>query len=90
MTIKSKYAIIKEKEKENMKKQLENVVSELQKLIDENAEIINTIMAKIEIRDENNLPENETLNYELQQNEKTQKKLYEALIIIQKLLKRLG
>ena len=73
-----------------MKKQLENVVSELQKLIDENAEIINTIMAKIEIRDENNLPENETLNYELQQNEKTQKKLYEALIIIQKLLKRLG
>jgi hypothetical protein len=80
LTIKSKYAIIKEKEKEKiMEKSLEIVVSELEKMLEWNSGVIFGLYEDIE----NGSTYKE---YELKEIEKTQKKLFEALVITKKLL----
>ena len=84
MTIKSKYAIIKEKEKEKiMKKSLELVVSELEKMLEWNSGVIFGLHQDIE----NGSTYKE---YELKEIEKTQKKLFEALVITKKLLNQVN
>jgi hypothetical protein len=80
LTIKSKYAIIKEKEKEKiMEKSLEIVVSELEKMLEWNSGVIFGLHQDIENG-------SDYKEYELKQIEKTQKKLFEALVITKKLL----
>jgi hypothetical protein len=84
LTIKSKYAIIKEKEKEKiMKKSLELVVSELEKMLEWNSGVIFGLHQDIE----NGSTYKE---YELKEIEKTQKKLFEALVITKKLLNQVN
>ena len=84
MTIKSKYAIIKEKEKEKiMEKSLEIVVSELEKMLEWNSGVIFGLHQNIE----NGSAYKE---YELKEIEKTQKKLFNALVIVQKILNQIN
>jgi hypothetical protein len=86
LTIKSKYAIIKEKEKEkNMKKNLEIVVAELEKALEWNSGVIFGLHQALE-NDDNN----DRKNYELNQCEKKHTKLFNALVIAKKLLKEIN
>jgi hypothetical protein len=85
LTIKSKYDIIKEKEKEKiMKTNLENIIKELDKALTENSELIFTISQELE-----NKWENENLQRQHKKLETRHKKLYEMLISAKKLLKGL-
>jgi hypothetical protein len=82
LTIKSKYAIIKEKEKEKiMEKSLEIVVSELEKMLEWNSGVMFGLHQDIENGKANK-------EYDLKQADKTHKKLFEALVITKKLLKQ--
>jgi hypothetical protein len=87
LTIKSKYDIIKEKEKEkNMRKNLELALVELESALKWNSEVITTLgfeMDKSETK-------NDRLKFEYNQCEKAHKKIFEALVIVKKLLNRLG
>jgi hypothetical protein len=87
LTIKSKYAIIKEKEKEkDMRKNLEVALVELESALKWNSEVMTTLgfeMDKSETK-------NDTLKYEYNKCEKTHKRLFEALVIVKKLLNTLG
>jgi hypothetical protein len=80
LTIKSKYDIIKEKEKEkDMKKSLEIVVAELENLLEWNSGVIFGLHQDIENG-------NDYKKYELEKIEQTQEKLLHALVITKKLL----
>jgi hypothetical protein len=69
-----------------MKKELKNVVVELEKALELNS----GLMFGLGLEIENSETQNERLEHEYKQLEKTHKKLYEALIISKKLLKGLG
>jgi hypothetical protein len=69
------------KKERDMKKGLEVIVAELKELLEWNSGVMFGLHEKLEHS------ETDSKKYELEQAEKTHKKLYEALIIIEKLLK---
>jgi hypothetical protein len=87
LTIKSKYVIIKEKEKEkDMRKNLEVALVEIENAMKWNSEVMTTLgfeMDKSETK-------NDRLKYEHNQCEKSHKKLFEALVLVKKVLNTLG
>jgi hypothetical protein len=85
LTIKSNYAIIKEKGKGNMKNNLEIVVAELEKALLWNSEIMTTLGFKIDESEK----QNDSWEYEYNKCEKTHTKLFNALVIAKKLLKEI-
>jgi hypothetical protein len=69
------------KKERYMKKGLENIVAELKVLLEWNSGVMFGLHEKLESS------ETDSNIHELKQAEKTHKKLYEALIIVEKLLK---
>jgi hypothetical protein len=69
-----------------MRKNIELVLAELEKALEYNS----GVMFGLALQIENSDTQNDRLDYEHKQLEKTHKKLYEMLIIAKKLLKGLG
>ena len=87
LTIKSKCDIIKEKEKEkDMRKNLELALVELENALKWNSEVMTTLGFEMDESE----TKNDRLKYEYNKCEKAHKKLFEALVIVKKLLNTLG